>query len=111
MTQEESTERSPDANQKDLYEAIARGDFPVWDVSVQTMSQSEAEKLWEEQKINVLDLTHCWPQGQFPLRKVGEMCLNENATNYFAEIEQLAFSPSHMPPGCPPPFPVRKSHL
>lgn len=99
LTQEESARRSPDANQKDLYEAIERGEFPSWDVCVQTMTPKEAEELWETHKINVLDLTHCWPQALFPLRKVGELCLNENAKNYFAEIEQAAFSPSHMPPG------------
>lgn len=99
LTQEESTRRSPDANQKDLYQAIERGEFPRWDVCVQTMTPKEAEELWETQRINVLDLTHCWPQGQFPLRKVGELCLNENVNNYFAEIEQIAFSPSHLIPG------------
>jgi catalase len=30
---------------------------------------------------------------------VGKMTLNENAENYFAQIEQSAFSPAHMPPG------------
>jgi catalase len=63
------------------------------------MTPKEAEELWETHKINVLDLTHCWHQALFPLRKVGELFLNENAKNYFAEIEQVAFSPSHMPPG------------
>ena len=27
------------------------------------------------------------------------MVLNENPKNYFAEVEQIAFSPSHMVPG------------
>ena len=27
------------------------------------------------------------------------MTLNENVENYIAQIEQVAFSPSHMPPG------------
>ncbi len=99
LTPEEAAKKSPDANQKDLYEAIERGEYPHWDVSVQTMTPEQAEELWETQKINVLDLTHCWPQSQFPLRKVGELCLNENVKNYFAEIEQIAFTPSHMPPG------------
>lgn len=93
--------RSTDANQKDLYQAIERGEFPQWDLCVQTMTPKQAEELWETQKINVFDLTHCWPQGQFPLRKVGELCLNENVKNYFAEIEQVAFSPSHLVPGKP----------
>jgi len=76
------------------------------------MTPEEAEKAWEEQGINVLDLTHIWPQKQFPLRKVGEFFLNENVKNYFAEIEQVAFSPSHLVPGIEPSAdPVLQSRL
>lgn len=76
------------------------------------MTPKEAEELWEKQKINVFDLTHVWPQKQFPRRKVGEFTLNENAINYFAEIEQAAFTPSHMPPGIEPSAdPVLQSRL
>ncbi|KAI0018609.1 catalase-like domain-containing protein [Xylariomycetidae sp. FL0641] len=112
LTQEESMEKSPDHAQKDLYEALQRGDFPRWDVSVQTMTPKQAEEVWEKQQINVFDLTHVWPQGQFPLRKVGELTLNENAVNYFAEVEQAAFNPSHMPAGIEPSAdPVLQSRL
>ena len=85
-----------------MYEAIEKGKYPKWSVEFQTMTPKEAEELWEKQKINVFDLTHVWPQKQFPLRKVGEFVLNENAINYFAEIEQAAFNPSHIPPGIEP---------
>jgi len=93
ITQEDSASKSPDYSTKDLYEAIERGDYPKWSVEVQTMTPKQAEQLWEEQKINVFDLTHVWPQKQFPLTKVGEFTLNENPVNYFAEIEQVAFNP------------------
>ncbi|KAK0652587.1 catalase-like domain-containing protein [Cercophora newfieldiana] len=112
ITQEESAKLSPDYSQKDLYQAIARGDFPKWSVEVQTMTPKQAEDVWEKQRINVFDLTHVWPQGQFPRRKVGEFILNENAVNYFAEIEQAAFNPAHMPPGIEPSAdPVLQSRL
>jgi catalase len=112
ITQEDSANYSPDYSQKDLYEAIQRGEYPKWDVSIQTMTSKEAEDLWQTQKINVFDLTHVWPQGQFPLKKVGEFTLNENAINYFAEVEQVAFNPSHMPPGIEPSAdPVLQSRL
>ncbi|KAE9365880.1 catalase-domain-containing protein [Stipitochalara longipes BDJ] len=112
LTQEESATKSPDYSQKDLYNAIASGDFPKWSLEVQTMSAAEAEELWEKQKINVFDLTHVWPHKQFPLRKVGEFTLNENATNYFAEIEQVAFNPAHLVPGIEPSAdPVLQSRL
>ena len=112
ITQEDSASYSPDYSQKDLYEAIQKGDFPKWSVEVQTMTPKQAEELWEKQRINVFDLTHVWPQKQFPLRKIGEFTLNENAANYFAEIEQVAFNPAHMPPGIEPSAdPVFQSRL
>ncbi|GAB7343362.1 hypothetical protein MBLNU457_1405t1 [Dothideomycetes sp. NU457] len=112
ITQEDSAKYSPDAHQKDLFNAIENGDYPAWDVMVQTMTPKQAEELWENQKINVFDLTHVWPQKQFPLRKVGEMVLNENCKNYFAEMEQIAFNPAHMPPGIEPSAdPVLQSRL
>jgi catalase len=112
ITQEDSASYSPDYSQKDLYEAIQRGEFPKWSVEVQTMTPKEAEELWEKQKINVFDLTHVWPQKQFPLRRVGEFVLNENAINYFAEVEQVAFNPSHLVPGIEPSAdPVLQSRL
>lgn len=112
ITQEDSANYSPDHSQKDLFYAIEKGDCPSWTVEFQTMTAKEAEDLWEKQKINVFDLTHIWPHDQFPLRKVGEFTLNENAKNYFAEIEQIAFNPSHMPPGIEPSAdPVLQSRL
>ena len=112
ITQEDSANYSPDYSQKDLYESIQKGDYPKWSVEIQTMTPKQAEDAWEKDKINVFDLTHVWPQAQFPRRKVGEFTLNENAVNYFAEIEQVAFSPSHMPPGIEPSAdPVLQSRL
>ena len=112
VTQEDSANYSPDFSQKDLFNAIENGDYPKWSVQVQTMTPKEAEEVWEKQKINVFDLTHVWPQGQFPLREVGELVLNENAANYFAEVEQVAFNPAHMPPGIEPSAdPVLQSRL
>ena len=112
LTNEEAATKSPDHAQKDLYEAIQRGEYPKWSVEIQTMTAKEAEELWEKQRINVFDLTHIWPHKQFPLRKVGEFELNENPMNYFAEVEQIAFNPAHMPPGIEPSAdPVLQSRL
>lgn len=112
ITQEDSLSKGPDYSQKDLYEAIQKGDFPSWTVSFQIMTPKEAEDLWATQKINVFDLTHVWPQKQFPLREVGRFVLNENPKNYFAEVEQIAFNPSHIVPGIEPSAdPVLQSRL
>ncbi|KAK6355633.1 catalase A [Orbilia javanica] len=109
---EEANNHSPDHSQKDLYYSIENGQFPSWTLYIQTMTAKEAEELWEKQKINVFDLTHIWPQKQFPLKEVGQIVLNENAKNYFAEIEQIAFSPSHLVPGVEPSAdPVLQSRL
>ncbi|KAL8823098.1 MAG: hypothetical protein Q9191_006182 [Dirinaria sp. TL-2023a] len=112
ITQEDSANYSPDHSQKDLFEAIERKEYPSWTCSFQTMTAKEAEDLWEKQKINVFDLTHIWPHKQFPLREVGVFELNENARNYFAEVEQVAFNPAHMIPGIEPSAdPVLQSRL
>ncbi|KAM3553688.1 hypothetical protein MY1884_006540 [Beauveria asiatica] len=102
LTDDQAATKSPDYAQKDLYDAIARGDYPKWSVEIQIMTPKQAEEAWADKGINVFDLTHVWPHRQYPLRKIGEFTLNENAVNYFAEIEQVAFNPAHLPPGIAP---------
>jgi catalase len=84
-----------DFHRRDLFEAIARGDPPSWTLSVQVMPYAEAKTY----RINPFDLTKVWPHRDYPLIKVGTMTLNENPTNFFAEIEQAAFSPGNTVPG------------
>ena len=48
---------------------------------------------------NPFDLTKVWPHGDYPLIEAGMLELNRNPENYFAEIEQAAFSPSNIVPG------------
>lgn len=81
-----------------MFEAIARGDHPSWTCYVQVLSAEQAEKF----RWNIFDLTKVWPHNEVPLRRFGKFTLNRNAENYFAEIEQAAFSPSHMVPGVEP---------
>jgi catalase len=72
---------------KDLFNAIARGEFPQWDVFVQLMDDHDHPELdWDP-----LDDTKTWPEDQFPLRKIGVMTLNRNVQNHFAENEQISF--------------------
>jgi catalase len=88
----------PDYATRDLYNAIARGDYPSWTMYVQVMTYPEAQSV----AFNPFDLTKVWPHSQFPLYEVGRLVLNANPENYFAQVEQLAFSPSHMIPGIEP---------
>lgn len=89
----------PDHAQRDLFDAIARGDFPKWSVFIQVMS--EAERLAWEQRTgwNAFDLTKVWPHADFPRLPVGVLELNRNPQNYHAEVEQVAFSPANVVPG------------
>ncbi len=85
----------PDHATRDLFAAIQDGDFPAWTVSVQIMPELEAETY----RINPFDLTKVWPHADYPLVEIGEMVLNRNPENYFAEVEQAAFSPASVVPG------------
>jgi catalase len=72
---------------QDLYEAIARGEYPEWEFCVQIMSDDEHPEL----DFDPLDPTKIWPPDQFPLLPVGRVVLDKNPVNYFAEVEQAAF--------------------
>ncbi|XP_064571525.1 catalase [Zonotrichia leucophrys gambelii] len=88
----------PDYAIRDLYNAIAKGNFPSWSFYIQVMTFEEAEKF----PFNPFDLTKVWPHGDYPLIPVGKLVLNRNPVNYFAEVEQMAYDPSNMPPGIEP---------
>jgi catalase len=80
-----------ESHQRDLFEAIERGNFPKWRFCVQVMPEKDAEKT----AYNPFDLTN----KDYPLIEVGIMELNRNPENYFAEVEQSAFEPSNVVPG------------
>lgn len=81
--------------QQDLVESIDKGDFPSWTVKVQIMTEEQAQSY----HINPFDLTKIWPHADFPLMEIGQLELNRNVDNYFAETEQAAFAPSNLVPG------------
>ena len=84
-----------ETHQRDLYDAIERGDFPKWTMYVQIMPELEAEKV----PYHPFDLTKVWPKADYPLIEVGEFELNRNPANYFAEVEQAALNPANVVPG------------
>lgn len=61
------------------------------------MTQEQAEEAWEKKRINVFDLTHVWPHGDYPLRTIGKITLNENPSvsqlimQYYGIISELIF--------------------
>jgi catalase len=84
-----------DFHRRDLFEAIERGEYPTWRLKVQVMPYEDAKTY----RFNPFDLTKVWPHADYPLIDVGTLTLNRNPENFFAEIEQAAFSPGNMVPG------------
>jgi len=85
----------PDFHRRDLFEAIAAGDYPQWDLGVQVFDEDWAAK----QPYDVLDATKLVPEDDIPVEIVGRMTLNRNVDNFFAETEQAAFLPTNIIPG------------
>lgn len=95
LTNEEAATKDPHGMQDDLVNAIENKDFPSWSVKVQIMPEKDAETY----KINPFDLTKIWPHNDYPLQEIGQLELNQNVNNYFAETEQSTFSPANLVPG------------
>ncbi|EUJ39856.1 catalase [Brochothrix campestris] len=87
--------QNPDYHTQDLFYAIEDGDFPSWTLHVQIMPLEDAAKY----RFNPFDVTQTISQKDYPLIEVGTMILNRNPENYFATIEQAAFSPANIVPG------------
>lgn len=85
----------PDFHRRDLWNAIERGDFPEFELSVQVFTEEQANEF----DFDVLDATKLIPEEIIPLTKLGKMVLDRNVDNFFAETEQVAFCPSHVVPG------------
>lgn len=84
-----------ESSQRDLFEAIERGDYPRWNLQIQIMPEKEASTV----PYNPFDLTKVWPHADYPLMDVGYFELNRNPDNYFSDVEQAAFSPANIVPG------------
>jgi catalase len=84
-----------DYHQRDLHEAIKRGDYPSWTLKMQIMPFDDAKSY----RFNPFDLTKVWPHDDYPLIEVGKLTLNRNFTDHHTEIEQAAFEPNNQVPG------------
>ena len=85
----------PDFHRRDMFEAVAAGAFPEWELAVQLFTQEDAERF----PFDHLDSTKLIPEETVPLQVIGRMVLNRWPDNFFAETEQVAFCPSHVVPG------------
>ena len=82
----------------DLYQRIDNGDYPVWDLYVQTLDTAKVNDF----DFNPLDTTKVWPIDLIPAKKVGELTLNRVPDNFFQYTEQAAMAPNNMIPGIEP---------
>ena len=101
LTREEAVRLAgadPDQATRDLYESIEQGDYPAWKVYVQVMTPGQVENY----RFDSFDITKVWPHADAPLQPFGRMVLNRNPENYFADVEQAAFSPGNFVPGIGP---------
>ncbi|CAM3173496.1 catalase [Filibacter tadaridae] len=85
----------PDYHRRDLREAIDRGAYPEYELGVQLIPMEDEFNY----DFDVLDPTKFWPEEVIPVELIGKLTLNRNVDNYFAETEQVAFSPGNVVPG------------
>ncbi|MFP5346282.1 MAG: catalase [Actinomycetes bacterium] len=86
----------PDFHRRDLYDAIEAGAYPEYELGIQTFPDTDDETF---EGIDLLDPTKIVPEELAPVQPIGLMTLNGNPTNFFAEVEQVAFHPGHLVPG------------
>ncbi|KAI0383134.1 CATB protein [Hypomontagnella monticulosa] len=84
--------KNADAHRQDLFEAIASGNGPEWELAIQLVDEDKALAFG----FDLLDPTKIIPEELAPLQKLGVMKLHTNPTNYFAETEQIMFQPGHI---------------
>ncbi len=83
---------------QDLYNNIDKGNYPVWDLLIQTMTAGQLDDF----DFNPLDATKIWPEDLIASRKVGELTLKKVPDNFFQSTELSAFAPSNLIPGIEP---------
>lgn len=87
--------RTKDYHTEDLFKHIESGKSASWTFFIQAIPEAEAMKY----RYDVTDITKIWPHGDYPLIPVGKFVLNRNPTNFFADMEQVAFNPGNIVPG------------
>jgi catalase len=89
----------PDFLRRDLYDAIAAGVYPQYELGIQQFPDTE-EQLFEG--LDLLDSTKIVPEELAPVRPIGRMVLDRNPSDAFAETEQVAFHTGHLVTGIEP---------
>src|SRR5918996_3012347 len=87
-----------DYHRRDLWDAIARKDYPAWRLEMQIMPFEDAANY----RFNPFDLTKVWPHKDYPAIPIGRMVLDRNPDNFFAQVTQVAFEVANFVPGIGP---------
>jgi catalase len=83
----------PDYHRRDLFNAIGAGAYPQWELGIQVFPDTE-DQMYEG--IDLLDSTKLVPEEAVPVQRIGRMTLNRNPTDFFSEVEQVAFHIGHL---------------
>ncbi|WP_336950868.1 catalase [Acinetobacter sp. AS167] len=87
--------KDPDFHRRDFWDAIERGNYPEWELGAQIFTEEDAENF----DFDVLDPTKLIPEELVPVTPLGRFVLNKNPDDFFAETEQVAFSPANIVSG------------
>jgi len=87
--------KDPDFHRRDLWEAIAAGAYPEWELGLQVIEEADEHTF----AFDLLDPTKVVPEELVPVERVGRLVLDRNPDNFFAETEQVAFHPGHLVAG------------
>eukprot|EP00698_Gefionella_okellyi_P008477 TRINITY_DN2100_c0_g1_i1.p1 TRINITY_DN2100_c0_g1~~TRINITY_DN2100_c0_g1_i1.p1 ORF type:complete len:748 (+),score=193.00 TRINITY_DN2100_c0_g1_i1:1022-3265(+) len=84
-----------DFHRRDLWEAIEAGHYPQYELGLQIVEEKDEDAF----DFDLLDATKIIPEELVPIRWVGRMTLNQNPSEFFSEVEQVAFCVQNIVPG------------
>ncbi len=87
--------RDPDFNRREMWQDIENGDPLEYELGIQVVEEEDEHSF----AFDLLDATKIIPEEEVPVELIGKLVLDRNPSNYFAETEQVAFSPGHIVPG------------
>jgi catalase len=86
----------PDFHRRDLYDSIEAGAPLEYELGLQVLPDTPEQTF---EGIDLLDPTKIVPEELAPVQRVGKLTLDRNPTNFFAEVEQVAFHTGNLVPG------------
>ena len=87
--------KDPDFHRRDMWEAIESGHPVEFELGLQIVAEADAQAYG----FDMLDSTKLLPEETVPVEIVGKLTLDKNPTNFFAEVEQVAFCIGNVVPG------------